>query len=205
MIKRGFDVVVSALAMALVSPLLLACAVWIKLDSPGPVMYRQPRVGRNGRVFRIRKLRTMRVATTEDGAQLTAAGDRRITASGAVLRRYKLDELPQLLDVLVGNMSLVGPRPEVPRYVAAYPDTVRDTVLSVRPGMTDLAAIRYRNEDRILGAAADPEAYYVQQILPDKLRYYVAYASEHSLRGDLCIIARTLKAIVSDRHGRGTV
>jgi lipopolysaccharide/colanic/teichoic acid biosynthesis glycosyltransferase len=168
--KRGIDILAAALGLLLLSPLLLAISVLIKLDSSGPVFFRQARVGRHGRVFRIFKFRTMVHLQSADAAQLTVGADRRITRVGAWLRRTKLDELPQLIDVLRGTMSLVGPRPEVPRYVAHYPAAMRERVLGVRPGITDLASLHYRNEGELLARAADPEQEYLDVILPSKLR-----------------------------------
>jgi lipopolysaccharide/colanic/teichoic acid biosynthesis glycosyltransferase len=193
MTKRLVDVVFSAVGLVVLSPILIAIAVWVKLDSPGPVWFRQERVGIGGKPFRIHKFRSMVLVT--GGPLLTVAGDSRITRSGAFLRCLKLDELPQLIDVLVGNMSLVGPRPEVPKYVAYYPPEVRDIVLSVRPGITDLAAIEFRDESDILARSTDPERAYVETILPVKLRHYVAYVEKRTMWLDVVIIARTLLAI----------
>ncbi|WP_083370294.1 sugar transferase [Chromobacterium sphagni] len=194
--KRLFDLAASACGLlALALPLLLV-ALWVKLDSPGPVFFRQVRVGRNGTLFRIHKFRTMQVNTEQLG-QLTVGADSRVTGAGRILRKTKLDELPQLLDVLFGDMSLVGPRPEVPKYVAHYPDEVRDIVLSVRPGITDWASIKMIDENEILGRAADPERAYIDEILPQKLAYCVRYAETHSLTGDIRIIVATLMKIVT--------
>ena len=193
--KRALDVLLAALGLVALSPLLAFIALRVKLDTPGPVFFRQQRVGRGGRLFRIHKFRTMRV-TAGDGPQITAAGDARITASGRWLRRGKLDELPQLIDVLRGDMSLVGPRPEVPRYMALYPDEVRRAVLSVRPGMTDRAALQFRDEERLLAASADPERTYVEQILPLKQRHYLDYVRRHSAAGDVGILLATLRALL---------
>lgn len=194
--KRLFDLLASAVGLLLLSPLLAVIAVAIKLDSPGPVFYRQERVGRHGRLFRIHKFRTMRVDADRTGPQLTIGADRRVTRVGDPLRRYKLDELPQLIDVLEGTMSLVGPRPEVPRYVAAYPDSQRELVLSVRPGITDWASILYRSENEVLARAAEPQRAYIEEVLPVKLRYYTDYVRQRSFWGDLRIIAATLVAVV---------
>lgn len=195
MSKRLFDVLAAAGGLIVLAPMLLAIALWIRLDSRGPALYRQRRVGRHGRLFDIYKFRTM-VQRPDDGRQLTVGQDPRITRAGRFLRRTKLDELPQLLNVLEGTMSLVGPRPEVPRYVDRYPPAVRQTVLSVAPGITDLAAILYKDESDILGRAADPERAYVETILPVKLEYYQRYVRERSFWLDLRIIFRTLAAIV---------
>ena len=195
MAKRCFDVLLSALGLLALSPLLLLAALWIKLDSPGPVFFRQQRVGRGGVPFRIHKLRTMAHTPAPAGPQITVGADHRITRAGRVLRHYKLDELVQLIDVLKGDMSLVGPRPEVPRYVALYPEALRAKVLSVRPGITDPASIAYRNESGVLAAAADPEAEYVNVVLPAKLRLAAQYVDQASLATDLRLIARTLRIV----------
>lgn len=198
MLKRTFDVAFSAGALLVLLPLLLAVAVWIKLDSPGPVFFRQVRVGRGGREFAILKFRTMRNDAELHG-QLTVGADKRITRSGAWLRKYKVDELPQFFNVLVGQMSIVGPRPEVPRYVAMYRPATRETVLSVRPGITDLASIEYRDENALLGASSDPERTYVEQVMPAKLELCERYVRERSFVGDLAIIGRTFKASFAPR------
>lgn len=194
MIKRLFDITAAGAGLVLLAPLFALAAAWIRLDSPGPVYFRQQRVGRNGALFSIFKFRTMVNATGEQ-AQLTVGRDRRITGAGRFLRQYKLDELPQLINVLTGDMSLVGPRPEVPRYVACYPPELRAIVLSVAPGITDWASIEYKDENAILGRAADPERAYLEIILPAKLDYYVRYVHERSFWIDLRIILRTLSAI----------
>ena len=186
--KRVMDLLGASLGLLVFSPVLLACAVAVKLSSPGPVFFRQERVGLHGKPFRIRKFRTMRV-TDGSGLQVTAAGDARITAVGRLLRRSKLDELPQLIDVLVGNMSIVGPRPEVPRYMAQYPQAARERILSVRPGITDNAAIAFRDEERMLAASSDVERTYVEEIMPIKQRYYLDYVAHQSVANDLAIMA----------------
>lgn len=196
MSKRLFDWLLATLGLLVLAPMLLLMAVWIKLDSPGPVFYRQERVGRRGQLFRIHKFRTMRHEPQGAGLQITVGGDARITRVGHVLRGSKLDELPQLLDVWLGDMSLVGPRPEVPRYVAMYPPALRDKVLSVRPGITDLASIEYRDESSVLAQAADPEQAYIHEVLPRKLALSAKYVDEATLWGDVRLIWRTLVAIV---------
>ena len=193
MAKRLFDIVVSAFGLLLLSPLLVAIALWVRLDSPGPVFFRQERIGRHGVPFRIHKFRTM--AHGGQGALITVGADRRITRAGAFLRRAKLDELPQLIDVLLGDMSLVGPRPEVPRYVAMYPVGLRDKVLSVRPGITDVASLEYRDESDRLARAADPEQEYVNVVMPAKLQLAAQYVDRASLAFDLQLILRTLKLV----------
>jgi lipopolysaccharide/colanic/teichoic acid biosynthesis glycosyltransferase len=198
MIKRAFDIFCAAIGLALLSPVMAVIAIWIKRDSPGPVFFRQERVGRVGRIFRIHKFRTMLPGAAERGLSITAARDPRITCAGAFLRRHKLDELPQLIDVLVGDMSLVGPRPEVMEFVALYPAAVREEVLSVRPGITDETSLRFRNESELLAAASDPRKYYVEAIMPLKLASYVEYVRTQSFRGDFEILARTVRAILGE-------
>ena len=195
--KRAFDVVVAGLGLVVLAPLLAIVAALVALTSRGPVLFRQQRVGRHGKPFEMLKFRTMTNAPEGNGPLVTVAGDRRITAAGRLLRATKLDELPQLWNVVCGDMSLVGPRPEVSKYVALYPPSVAIKVLSVRPGITDEASILFRNESELLAQAADPERAYVEQILPRKLALYERYAERHSMRGDLGIIARTLWCIVA--------
>lgn len=195
-LKRWFDLLASGLGLIALSPLLMLIALLIKLDSKGPVFFRQERVGRFGKVFRIHKFRTMITDAERKGLQITVGADARITRVGGTLRKYKLDELPQLFDVFLGDMSIVGPRPEVPRYVAFYPEEMKDVVLSVRPGITDWASIEYKDENRILGLAEDPHRAYVEQVLPVKLEYYINYVRRRTFWGDLKIILATLVAIV---------
>lgn len=196
MAKRFFDWLASGLGLVLLVPLLLMLAALIKLDSPGSVFFRQERVGRGGKLFRIHKFRTMVTDAERRGLQITVGADARVTRVGQWLRKYKLDELPQLLDVWLGHMSLVGPRPEVPRYVECYPANVRDLVLSVRPGITDRASIEFKDENLILGRAADPDKAYVEEVLPIKLKYYVEYIETNSLLGDVKLIIRTFMALL---------
>jgi len=195
LIKRLFDLVASAAGLLLLAPVFMVIAITIKRESPGPVFFRQERVGLGGRIFRIHKFRTMVVSGEGRGPLITVGADRRITSSGAFLRKYKLDELAQLIDVFVGEMSLVGPRPEVAKYVALYPEDVRDIVLSVRPGITDLASIEYRDENALLGKSQDPERTYVEEVMPAKLRYCVDYVQSRSFGLDLRIICRTVLAV----------
>ena len=189
LLKRLFDMAASGIGLLLLAPLLLALAVWIKCDSAGPVFFLQERVGLHGKLFRIIKFRSMRQINS--GPQITVGADARITRSGRFIRAYKLDELPQLINVLLGDMSLVGPRPEVPRYVALYPADVREEVLSVRPGMTDLASVQYRSESDLLAASSDPERTYTTVILPAKLALYQQYVRQRSLWLDVRIICVT--------------
>jgi lipopolysaccharide/colanic/teichoic acid biosynthesis glycosyltransferase len=194
-IKRCFDEMAALAGLILFLPLFLAVAIWIKLDSPGPVFFRQVRVGRNGALFRIYKFRTMKIDSEKIG-QITVKNDIRITRAGHLLRRYKIDELPQLLNVLRGEMSFVGPRPEVPRYVQFYPADVREIVLSVAPGITDWASIEFKNENDILVGSDDSEKTYIKQILPTKLDYYVRYVKQRNFFVDLRIILITIRAIL---------
>ena len=200
MAKRLVDLLIASGALLLLTPLFLMLALWIKLDSPGPVFFRQERVGRHGRLFRIHKFRTMRVEQPQDASQITVGADPRVTRAGDLLRRTKLDELPQLLDVLWGDMSLVGPRPEVPRYVALYPDASRKKILSVRPGITDAASIEFRQESDLLALASDPQREYVQVVMPAKLKLAEAYVDQACLALDFKIMWLTLKVLASTRH-----
>ena len=195
--KRAFDVAVAAGMLAVLSPALAVIAVLIKRDDPaGPVLFTQERVGLGGLPFRIHKFRTMRPGAP--GLQVTSDGDPRVTRVGAVLRKTKLDELPQLWDVLVGRMSLVGPRPEVPKYVALWPAQHREVILSVRPGITDPASVRWRNESEELAQAPDPEAHYVEVLLPQKAAMYAEYVRTRSFWGDVLVLFRT--AVAVGRH-----
>ena len=196
MAKRLLDVAAAGLGLLLLAPLFLLLAVAIRLDSPGPVFFRQERVGRHGVPFRIFKFRTM-AAEQEGARQLTPTGDRRVTRVGRVLRRFKLDELAQLIDVFRGTMSLVGPRPEVPRYVEHYPPDWRERLFSVRPGITDFASVRFRDEGDLLATADDPEREYIDVILPTKLRTSLYYVDNPSLANDLRVLGLTLRTVVS--------
>ena len=199
MAKRAFDLLGAGLLLLLLSPLMLAIAAWIKLDSPGPVFFRQQRAGRHGVPFRIHKFRTMVADAAQRGGALTLQGDARITRAGAWLRPRRLDELPQLFDVLAGTMSLVGPRPEVPAYVAHYPEALRAAALSVKPGITSPAALEFLDEADQLARAADPEREYIEAILPRKVQLAADYAARSSLRGDLCVLGRTLRRLLAGR------
>ncbi len=194
MLKRAFDIFFSSGALLVLAPLLLVVALWVKTDSTGPVFFRQRRVGRRGREFLIYKFRTMAADAEARGPQITVGTDARVTRSGAFLRKYKIDEFPQFINVLVGDMSVVGPRPEVPHYVALYSEAVRAVVLSVRPGITDLASIEYRDENELLGRSADPEFTYVHEVMPAKLAYCERYVRERSFTGDMEIIRRSFLA-----------
>lgn len=194
MLKRTFDVVLSLTALLLLWPLLLVLAACVAVDSGGPVLYRQQRVGRGGVPFFIHKFRTMAAGADAHGL-LTVGDDGRITRSGRWLRRTRLDELPQLWDVLRGAMSLVGPRPEVPHYVALYPAELRRQVLAVRPGITDPSSLEFLDEAALLAAAADPEREYVDVILPRKLRAAADYAARATLWTDLGVLWRTVRRL----------
>jgi len=195
MSKRLFDLLAAAAGLALLWPLFLVIGLAIKFDSPGPVFFRQQRVGRGGVPFRLFKFRTMTVAGEGGGPEITIGEDTRITRIGALLRRYKLDELPQLIDVVRGTMSLVGPRPEVPRYVNQYSPERRQHVLSVRPGITDFASLRFRNESELLAQAVDPEREYVEVIMPEKLRVAGNYIDHASMRSDLRLLGLTIRTV----------
>lgn len=194
-LKRLMDIVVSGCALAVLWPVLLAIALVIKIDDPGPVFYRQVRVGRNGRTFRIYKFRTMVVDADKKGLAITVGRDNRITRMGAFLRKTKLDELAQLINVFIGDMSFVGPRPEVPKYVDMYTPYQRQ-VLLVRPGITDYASIAYRNENDLLASSSDPEKMYIEQIMPDKIELNMKYLREISPIADIRLILSTIIAVV---------
>ncbi|WP_323100630.1 sugar transferase [Intrasporangium sp. YIM S08009] len=193
--KRTLDVLVAGTGLLALSPVLAVLAAAVRIESHGPAMFRQERVGLNGQTFRIHKFRTMQVK--HDGRLVSSTGDARVTRVGRILRKAKLDELPQLIDVLRGHMSLVGPRPEVPLYVAQWPDDRRRIILSVRPGITDPASIEFRNEADELALAEDPEVYYVRELLPRKTAAYVDYVHSQSLRKDLSVLAQTVRAVIS--------
>ncbi len=187
--KRILDVVGSGLGLIILIPVLLLIAIAIKLDSRGPVFFRQERMGHGFRPFRIVKFRTMVIDAS--GPLITAQGDERVTGTGRFLRRWKLDELPQLWNVFTGDMSLVGPRPEVRKYVEMFPDDYRE-VLKVRPGITDPASIAYRREDQLLADTDDPESKYLSEILPAKIAMAKEYVKTQSCWGDLKLIFRTI-------------
>lgn len=196
-LKRLMDVVVSGGALLVLWPVLLLIALAIKIDDPGPVFYRQVRVGKNGKEFRIYKFRTMVVDADKKGLQITVGRDNRITRMGAFLRRTKLDELAQLLNVFTGEMSFVGPRPEVPKYVNLYTPYQRQ-VLLVQPGITDYASIAYRNENDLLEGAEDPEKMYIETIMPDKIELNMKYLHEISPLADIRLIFSTIIAVIKD-------
>lgn len=196
--KRIFDIVASGIGLIVLSPLFLILAVWIKIDSQGPVFYRQVRVGRYNKDFRIFKFRSMRVGS-DNGSLVTIGGhDPRITRSGYFIRKFKFDELPQLINVFIGDMSLVGPRPEVRHYVKFWtPDQLH--ALDVRPGITDPASIKFRNENELMEKAEDPEKYYIEVIMQEKLKMYLNYVKSHSFFEDIELIFKTFWVIVKER------
>lgn len=195
--KRLFDILLSGLGLLIISPLFLIVAIWIKLDSPGPIFYRQVRVGRYNRDFRIFKFRSMRIGS-DKGSLVTIGGrDPRITRSGYFIRKFKIDELPQLINVLVGDMSLVGPRPEVRHYVNYWTEEQMH-VLDVRPGITDPASIKFRNENELLAQAEDPEKYYIEVIMQEKIKLYLDYVKKNSLWYDIKLIFQTFWVIIKE-------
>ena len=195
--KRLFDIVASGLGLLVLSPLFILVAIWIKLDSKGPVFFRQVRVGRYNKDFRIFKFRSMRVGS-DKGSLVTIGGrDPRVTRSGYFIRKYKIDELPQLINVFIGDMSLVGPRPEVRHYVNYWtPEQMH--VLDVRPGITDPASIKFRNENELLEKADDPEKFYIEVIMQEKIRLYLQYVRNASIGYDIKLIFQTFCAIIKD-------
>lgn len=198
MMKRFFDIVASGCGLLVLLPLFLVIAIWIKLDSKGPVFYRQVRVGRHNKDFRIIKFRSMRVGA-DKGSLVTIGGrDPRITRSGYFIRKYKLDELPQLINVFIGQMSIVGPRPEVRHYVD-YWTKEQLHVLDVRPGITDPASIKFRNENELMEKADNPENYYINVIMQEKIRLYLEYVVKVGFWYDIKLIFKTFKVIVTER------
>ncbi|MCR1849943.1 MAG: sugar transferase [Paraclostridium sordellii] len=194
-IKRTFDIVASFIGLILLSPILIIIAVFIKLDSKGPVFFKQKRVGKNKQIFEIYKFRTMVIDAEKLGKQITVGNDNRITKIGKFIRKCKLDELPQLINVLKGEMSLVGPRPEVPKYVELY-DVYQEQVLLVQPGITDYASIEFRNENELLGKSKNPEATYIDEIMPTKIELNLLYIKNISLLEDFKLIFNTILAIL---------
>ena len=193
-LQRTFDILFSSIGLLMLLPVFLVMAVWIKADSEGPVFYRQVRVGMHGKLFRIFKFRSMRLGSDKASQITIGERDSRITRSGIIIRKYKLDELPQLINVFTGDMSFVGPRPEVPKYVDLYTEAQRH-VLDVRPGITDMASIKYINENELLGKANNPEDYYIHTIMPDKLSINLEYVKNNSFMDDVTIIFKTLSKI----------
>lgn len=196
MLKRFFDLVFSAVGLLALSPFFLVIALLIKIDSAGPIFFRQVRMGRYLFPFKIHKFRTMVVNASDLGPSVTTEGDPRVTTVGKILRKYKLDELPQLIDVFLGDMSLVGPRPEVPKFVDAYSDADKMIIFSVKPGITDKASIEFRNENELIAHSSDVDSVYLEKILPIKLGYYREYVQTHSLWLDVKIILKTVWLIL---------
>ena len=194
MLKRIFDIISSLFGLILLSPFMIIIAILIKFDSKGPIFFKQVRVTKNGREFKIFKYRTMKVGS-DKYSQITVGKDSRITKVGDFLRKYKLDEIPQLINVLIGDMSLVGPRPEVPKYVALYTEEQRE-ILKVRAGITDYASIEFSNENDILANETDPEKAYIEKIMPRKIELNKKYLSEISVMTDIKIILLTIKKIL---------
>ncbi|WP_207627247.1 sugar transferase [Photorhabdus tasmaniensis] len=194
-IKTVFDFIASSIGLIILSPILIAIAIWIKIDSEGPIFFRQKRVGQYNKDFYIHKFRSMTTGSEQKG-QLTVGHDRRITNSGKFIRKYKLDELAQLIDVVQGTMSLVGPRPEVPQFMDKYPDDVRNKILSVKPGITDLASIEMIDENQILAKYANPHQAYIDIVMPIKAKYYLEYVNDKSFFHDLNIIFKTIYKVV---------
>ena len=196
MIKRIFDLLCSGFGILILSPFLLVVAIWIKIDSVGPIFFVQKRVGKNGIAFGVYKFRTMVVDAESKGLKITVGKDPRITNSGHFLRKTKLDELAQLFNVFGGSMSLVGPRPEVQEYIDVYPDDIREKVLSVKPGITDYASIEFRNENEMLKDSLDPNKTYIEEILPIKQRFYLKYVENQNIFLDVKLIFKTIIAII---------
>lgn len=195
MLKRPFDVICSGLGLIVFSPVFVLVAIVIKVNSPGPVFFRGERIGKDGKPFKIYKFRTMVVNADKIGGPSTAADDPRLTKIGNFLKKYQLDELPQLINVLIGDMSLVGPRPEVKLYVDMMTEEERKTILSVRPGMSDWASLWNFHEGEILKGSADPEKTYMEKIRPEKIRLQIKYVKERSFTNDLKIIFATVAKI----------
>lgn len=200
MLKRAVDMILAGIGLILLAPVFVVIAIWIRMDSSGPVFFRQERVGLRGKLFRIHKFRTMSDGASFAGPGITIGDDPRITRAGRFLRRWKLDELPQLIDVCRGAMSLVGPRPELSEYVSRYPLDARNLILSVRPGITDPTSVRYVDESTTLACSIDPEAAYVDVILPQKIDSYCRYVRNRTFLTDMAILFGTIRAIIVRRE-----
>ena len=194
MLKRSFDIFFSICGLIILSPLFLIIFVLVKTDSKGPVIYKQTRVGKNGKDFSVLKFRSMKQDSESKGLLTVGGKDPRITRTGYFIRKYKLDELPQLINVLKGDMSFVGPRPEVRKYVLLY-DEIQKNVLNVNPGITDVASIKYRNENELLEGLDDPESFYIKEIMPVKLKMNLEYINDRSFFKDVKVILNTLKTV----------
>jgi len=195
MLKKCFDYIFSFIGIIIISPLILIISIIIKADSPGAVFFRQIRVGKNNHDFKLMKFRTMKTDSDKSGLLTVGGRDPRITASGYYLRKYKLDELPQLINILKGDMSFVGPRPEVRKYVDLYNEKQKK-ILNVLPGITDVASIKYRNENDLLENAKDPEEFYINMIMPDKINMNLDYLSQRSFLKDINVILNTIRTIL---------
>lgn len=193
-IKRLFDIISSIIVLVLIFPFLLLVTIWILLDSAGGIFYKQTRVGKNGKEFKLLKLRSMRT-NSDKSSQITVGDDNRVTRSGKFIRKFKIDEFPQLLNVIAGQMSIVGPRPEVPKYVALYSDEQRK-VLDVLPGLTDFATLQFIDEQKILGKADDPEKAYIQEVMPAKLELNLKYIKKANFFLDISLIFKTIFKIL---------
>ena len=194
MLKRSFDIFFSFFGLIILSPLFLLIFVLVKTDSKGPVIYKQTRVGKNGKDFAVLKFRSMKQDSDSKGLLTVGGKDPRITKTGYFIRKYKLDELPQLINVLKGDMSFVGPRPEVRKYVLLY-NEIQKKVLNVKPGITDVASIKYRNENELLEGSDDPESFYIKEIMPVKLKMNLEYINDRSFFKDIKVIFNTLKTV----------
>lgn len=196
LLKRIFDIIISTLGIIILSPLFIVIAMLIKLTSKGSVFFKQQRVGLNQQIFKIHKFRTMEFGSNSSGLKITIGKDKRVTPVGMLLRKLKLDELPQLIDVFIGNMSLVGPRPEVPEYVKYYPLEAKTIVFSVRPGITDWASLKMIDENKILAGKQNPEAFYINELIPIKLAYAIKYVKSRNFLQDLAILLATVVKII---------
>lgn len=194
-IKRILDFILALIGLIILSPVFILVAILIKKEDKGSIFFRQIRVGQNGKLFKIYKFRTMVENAEKLGAQVTKGDDPRVTKIGKILRKYKIDELPQLINVLKGEMSIVGPRPEVPKYVEAYKEEYKE-ILKVKPGITDYAALEYIDEEKLLKDALDPEEIYLKKILPEKIKYYKKYIDDISFWTDIKLIIKTLIGII---------
>jgi lipopolysaccharide/colanic/teichoic acid biosynthesis glycosyltransferase len=195
-LKRSFDLFFSVLGLIILAPVLVMIAIWIALDSKGPVFFKQKRVGQYGKEIVVFKFRSMVTDAESKGLKITVSRDPRITDSGHFIRKYKIDELAQLINVINGTMSLVGPRPEVQEYIDVYPQDIKEKVLSVKPGITDFASIEFKDENSLLEGATDPHQTYINEILPIKQKYYLQYVDQQSIWLDIKLIFQTIVAII---------
>jgi lipopolysaccharide/colanic/teichoic acid biosynthesis glycosyltransferase len=195
-LKRTFDLVFSVSGLIILAPVLVIIAIWIAVDSKGSVFFKQKRVGQYGKEITVYKFRSMVTDAESKGLKITVGRDHRITDSGHFIRKYKIDELAQLMNVINGTMSLVGPRPEVQEYIDVYPQDIREKVLSVKPGITDFASIEFKDENSLLEGATDPHQTYINEILPIKQKYYAQYVDQQSIWLDIKLIFQTIVAII---------